>query len=137
MPYKENSRSESDVLRYQFTAFLDVALRRRRKDYILSQQARLERESTAARQETTWGVENGDAFLESLPVMDTLESTALMDALSALKERERFIFLERAVNETSFEVLAEKTGLTYQGAAAAYRRAIQKVKKKMEESNGI
>ena len=137
MPYKENSRSESDVLRYQFTAFLDVSLRRRRKDYILSQQARLERESTAARQETTWGVENGDAFLESLPVMDTLESTALKDALSALKERERFVFLERAVNETSFEVLAEKTGRTYQGAAAVYRLAIQKIKKKLEESNGI
>lgn len=137
MPYKENSRLESDVLRYQFTAFLDVSLRRRRKDYILSQQARLERESTAAKLETMRGVENGDAFLESLPVMDTLESTALKDALCSLNKRDRYIFIERAVNETSFEVLAEKTGLTYQGVAAAYRRAIQKVKKIMEESNGF
>ena len=137
MPYKENSRSESDVLRYQFTAVRDVSLRRRRKDYILSQQARLERESTAARQEAMCGIVGNDAFLESLPVMDALESTALKDALSALKERERFIFLERAVSETSFEVLAEKTGLTYQGVAAVYRRAIQKIKRKLGESNGI
>ena len=137
MPYKKNSSSESDVLRYQFTAFLSVALRRRRKDYILSQQVRVEKEEAVMHAEPISCFVNSDDFLEELPVLETLESAALINALTALKERERYIFLERAVNEVSFEVLAEKTGLTYQGAASVYHRAIKRIKKIMGENNGI
>ena len=137
MLYKEDRKSGSDILRYQFTAFLDVALRRRRRDYIVSHQIRLEKEAAAVQGEPVSSVQNGDDLLEKLPIMETLESTALTDALADLKERERLILLERAVNETSFEALAAKTGLTYQGVAAVYHRAIKKVKKIMEESNGI
>lgn len=55
----------------------------------------------------------------------------LLEALQQLGERERYVFLSRALGEKSLERLSIELGLTYKGTAAIYYRAIHKIKQKM------
>lgn len=47
-------------------------------------------------------------------------------------ERERYVLLNRALEEKSFEMLSLELGLTYKGVSAIYYRAIQKIKNRMK-----
>ena len=67
-----------------------------------------------------------------LPLLMQLEDSALFHALKEINERERYIFFSRVLDNKSFEMLAEETGLSYKGVAAVYYRTVQKIKKKME-----
>ncbi len=71
-------------------------------------------------------------MLLGLPVLMQLEDSALLHALRELSERERYIFLARAVDGKSFEALAEETGMGYKGVASVYYRTVQKIKRKIE-----
>ena len=51
-----------------------------------------------------------------------------------LTERDRYVLFARALAERSFEELAAELGLSYKGIAAVYSRAIQKLKKEMEDA---
>lgn len=132
---KNNGKSETEIIQNQFTAYLATAVKRRRNDYIQQIDRRQQIESLTKdfpfMSECT--IEQ-DMFL-GLPVLMQLEDNVLLQALKELSERERYIFLERALDGKSFEILAEETGLAYKGVTAVYYRAIQKIKKKMEVKN--
>ena len=74
-------------------------------------------------------------MFEELPLLMHLENDRLFYALKYLNERERYIFLERVLNEVSFEELAAELGLGYKGVAAIYYRTVQKIKKQMKGMN--
>ena len=61
------------------------------------------------------------------------EYAALMRLLEKLQERDRMIFLSRALEERSFAELADKYHMGYKGVAAIYYRTIQRIKKELEE----
>lgn len=63
------------------------------------------------------------------------QDSALLCALKELSERERYIFLARALDGKGFEVLAEETGMGYKGVSAVYYRTVQKIKRKIEVKN--
>ncbi len=123
---KNNGKSETEIIQNQFTAYLATAVKRHRNDYI--QQIESLTEDFPFMPE--YSIEQD--MLLGLPVLMQLEDSALLQALKELSERERYIFLERALDGKSFEMLAEETGLAYKGVAAVYYRVIQKVKKKIE-----
>ena len=62
------------------------------------------------------------------PVLDSL---MLAQALGQISDRERYIFFARALEKRSFDDLAAELGMGYKGVAAAYYRAVQKLKKEM------
>lgn len=62
-----------------------------------------------------------------------LENDGLFFAFKHLNPKERYVFLERVLNEASFEELAMALGLGYKGVATIYYRTIQKIKKYMKE----
>ncbi|MCA5577282.1 sigma-70 family RNA polymerase sigma factor [Enterocloster clostridioformis] len=128
---KNNGKSETDIIQNQFTAYLTTAVKRRKNDYIQQIDKRQQIESLT--EDFLFmpecGIERDMLF--GLPVLMQLEDSALLRALKGLSERERYIFLERALDGKSFEMLAEETGLAYKGVAAVYYRAIQKIKKKI------
>lgn len=132
---KNNGKSETEIIQNQFTTYLATAVKRRRNDYIQQIDRRQQIESLTKdfpfMSECT--IEQ-DMFL-GLPVLMQLEDNVLLQALKELSERERYIFLERALDGKSFEILAEETGLAYKGVTAVYYRAIQKIKKKIEVKN--
>lgn len=69
--------------------------------------------------------------IASSPESLALDSIALAQALEQLSERDRRIFLAQAMGNHSFEELAAELGLGYKGVAAAYYRAIQKLKQEL------
>lgn len=61
------------------------------------------------------------------------ECFALAEALSCLTERERHIVFERVLNEQEYTKLADSMNLRYNSTTSIYRRAIQKLKRVLEE----
>ena len=130
---KNEGHTEADILQNQFTAYISVAIQRRRTMYIL--QAIHEQEVEVLIDDPVSG-SSYDIFediISELPLLMQFENDRLIYALKKLSERERHIFLARVLDEKSFEELANTYGLGYQGVAAVYYRAIRKIRKWMKE----
>lgn len=63
------------------------------------------------------------------------QNDKLKKAIELLNDRERFVLFSRTLVEHSFDEIAQDLNLSYKGVAAIYYRAIQKIKKNMEEEN--
>jgi DNA-directed RNA polymerase specialized sigma24 family protein len=129
---KNNGKSETEILQNQFTAYLATAVQRRRNDYLQQMDRRQQIESLTEDFMFMPECSIEQDMLLGLPVLMQLEDSALLHALRELSERERYIFLARAVDGKSFETLAEETGMGYKGAASVYYRTVQKIKRKIE-----
>ena len=129
---KNNGKSETEILQNQFTAYLATAVQRRRNDYLQQMDRRQQIESLTEDFMFMPECSIEQDMLLGLPVLMQLEDSALLHALRELSEREHYIFLARAVDGKSFEVLAEETGMGYKGVAAVYYRTVQKIKRKIE-----
>lgn len=129
---KNNGKSETEILQNQFTAYLATAVQRRRNDYLQQMDRRQQIESLTEDFMFMPECSIEQDMLLGLPVLMQLEDSALLHALRELSERERYIFLARAVDGKSFEVLAEETGMGYKGVASVYYRTVQKIKRKIE-----
>ena len=71
-------------------------------------------------------------LLEQLPVLMRLENTALLKAIERLKTPEQMILFARVLEECSYDEIAQKLGLRYKGASAAYYRVLQKLRQSLE-----
>lgn len=71
--------------------------------------------------------------LGEIPLYVRLQNEKLFWALSTLTERKRNVFFACALEEKYYDKLAAELGLSYKGVAAIYYRAIQKIKKRMNE----
>lgn len=129
---KNNGKSETEIVQNRFTAYLATSVKRRRDDYLQQQDRRQQIESLTEDSPFLLEYSIEQDMLLGLPVLMQLEDSALLCALKELSERERYIFLARAVDGKSFEVLAEETGMGYKGVAAVYYRTVQKIKRKIE-----
>lgn len=129
---RNKGQEEVEILQNQFTAYISIAVQRRRNDYvqqtIRQQKAECLVEDIGAEQEYS-----EQEIFDELPLLMQLENDALLYALKEINERERYVFLSRVLDEKNFETLADELGLGYKGVAAIYYRAIQKIKKRMEE----
>ena len=129
---RNNGKEEVEKLQNRFTAYLVTAVRRKRAAYMNQRNKLIQMEYAA--ELDNWNYQAGvyhDMF-EELPLLMHLENDRLFYALKYLNERERYIFLERVLNEMSFEELAAELGLSYKGVAAIYYRTVQKIKKQMK-----
>ena len=129
---KNSGKSETEIIQNQFTAYLATAVQHRRNDYLQQMDRRQQIESLTEDFMFMPECSIEQDMLLGLPVLMQLEDSALLHALRELSERERYIFLARAVDGKSFEVLAEETGMGYKGVAAVYYRTVQKIKRKIE-----
>lgn len=129
---KNNGKSETEIIQNQFTAYLATAVQHRRNDYLQQMDRRQQIESLTEDFMFMPECSIEQDMLLGLPVLMQLEDSALLHALRELSERERYIFLARAVDGKSFEMLAEETGMGYKGVAAVYYRTVQKIKRKLK-----
>lgn len=130
---KNNGHSEAERLQNQFTAYLSMAVQRRRKEYIMQAIRQKERESLTENPISDPDYDILQDVLDELPLLMRLENDSLLYALKELNERERNIFLARVLDEKSFAELAGITGLSYEGVAAVYYRALRRIRKRMKE----
>lgn len=131
MRQKNNGQGENNILQNQFTAYLMTAVRRQKIDY-------LRRRARLGKYELPTGLDSAftqtlDALAENTRSVEqlVLESITLAQALDLISDRERYVFLARALEERGFGDLSAELGIGYNSAASIYYRAIQKLKRKM------
>ena len=133
MQYRNSGTSEEHVIQNQFTAYLLVALRRRKRAFFSRRNSHQQHEqpieSSNSVFASTYDME--DAVCRALDLQT--EYAALMRLLEKLQERDRMIFLSRALEERSFAELADELHMGYKGVAAIYYRTIQRIKNELEE----
>ena len=140
MLYKKGIYGEDGDLQNQFTAYLVRAVQRKRYEVIQKRIRRQEMEVATDLQEYWGGIETQDAPLEDMlsnapaSFQDMLfENAKLEQALQKISERDRYVLFARILAERSFEELATELGVGYKRIAAVYYRALQKLKKEMED----
>lgn len=131
MRQRNSGQGEVNDLQNRFTAYLVRAIQRQKKDYMDKKKRLLAHESSNNFQEIDIPGWNTLELLEQLPVLMRLENMALLEAIKGLSELERGILFDRVLEEYSYDDLAQKLGLRYKGASAAYYRVIQKLRQKM------
>lgn len=128
---KNNGQTEEEILRNRFTSYLMIAIQRRRKDYIQYQLRNVEITGLMDSIEADEQYDIEEEALSEMPLMMKLENQELLLALQMLGERERYVLLNRALEEKSFDMLSMELGMTYKGVSAIYYRAVQKVRNRM------
>ena len=132
---KNDGQNESDKLQNRFTAYISVAIQRRRNAYIMQSVRQQQLETLTENPVSGSEYDILDDILGELPLLMQLENDKLLYALKELDERERQIFLARVLDDKSFEELAGVIGLSYKGVAAIYYRALRKIRNRMKEAN--
>jgi RNA polymerase sigma factor (sigma-70 family) len=128
---RNDGKSEANILQNQFTKYLMTAIRRRKAVY-LNHQGTVERYEFSVDFQEVWPEFSTDPdILDCLPLQMQLENTALKLALEQMKERERYIFLAKVLDDRRFEELAAELDMGYKGVAATYYRALEKIRKEM------
>lgn len=131
---RNNGQTEAEKLQNRFTAYLLVAVRRQQRDYMMKANQQTRFELLVEDDTYRFGCQEETDLLNELPLMLQLESASLQYALEQINERERYVSLARVLDGTGFEELGAELGIGYKGAAAAYYRAVGKIKKMMKEA---
>ena len=132
MQYRNDGSREEYQLQNQFTAYLQVALKRR-KNACLSQRHRQQQHERPMEPDRrpisakAWD----DEYFRRMELL--MEYRAALEALDQLQKRERYILLARILEERSFTELAQELQIGYKGAAAFYYRALSRIREKLEE----
>ena len=127
---KNNGLTEDEILRNRFTSYLMTAIQRRRKDYFQHLIRNMEITGLMDFIETDEFYDIEDEPFEDVPLM-SVENQELFIALQQLGERERYVFINRVLEEKSYDLLAMELGLTYKGVSAIFYRALQKVRSRL------
>lgn len=131
--YENQSRDRA--LQNRFTAYLQIALRRKRRDYIQKRLRQDVHEFLTDFQETAFADESNSDFGGTCRDHSQMEDSALSQVLSGLTARERFILFERVLNDCGYDELAEALGLRYNGGVSAYQRIIKKLRKELRDES--
>lgn len=136
---RNEGKSELDILQNRFTRYLVTAVRRQRLLYIKNRNTRISQELPFEMQENQLLLMTEPDMLEMLPLMQKLENQGLQSAISGMKERERYIFLERVLSDKSIAELSIELGMEYKSVATVYYRTVEKIRKHMKEAekNGL
>lgn len=132
---KNDGQSEEDLLQNRFTAYISVALQRRRKDYMLQERRQQQKEILTDNPVSDGNYEILDDVMSDLPLLMQLENVKLLHALRVLGEKERQVFFARVLDEKSFEELANTTGVSYKSVTSLYYRALRKIRDRMSGDN--
>ncbi|MBD5530686.1 MAG: sigma-70 family RNA polymerase sigma factor [Lachnospiraceae bacterium] len=136
---RNEGKSELDILQNRFTRYLVTAVKRQRLLYIKNRNTRISQELPFEMQENQLLLMTELDMLEMLPLMQKLENQGLRSAISGMKERERYIFLERVLSDKSIAELSIELGMEYKSVATVYYRTVEKIRKHMKEAekNGL
>lgn len=128
---RNDEQAEAASLQNRFTAYLVIAVRRRKEDYIEIKNKRFQREIMVDEMAGYLELYTEPDMLAELPLLMQMECENLVHALTQINMRERYVFLSHVLDEKSFEELATELQIGYKGVAAIYYRTVQKIKHKM------
>lgn len=129
MTFRNDGQGNSNILQNKFTAYLKVALQRKKYEYMEAQRQRQSHESS---------FENND-FLpsaskeleEDLSYEFQIENEVLLQALAKLNDRERLVLIAHVLGRIDFDALTQEHDLSYKGVSTLYYRIRGKLRKYM------
>ncbi len=124
--FKRNNGKGINAVQNKFTALLKTALRNRRIDYIL-QQKRYYNEISL---DEYIIADKTDDFIQTIIDLDVVKN-----ALKTLNERERKIVLAHILEDKNFADIGLEFGLTYNGTATVFYRAMAKLREVLGRYN--
>ena len=126
-----------NAIKNQFTAYLQVAVRRRRITYHKKKEAERRNELIVNQNETMGEICDKPDMLLGLPILDQIENPYLQRLLKNAKPIEKYIIYARAIENRSFHEIAKAIGKKSSTISVVYHRTIKKFNKEimMENSN--
>lgn len=125
MLHKNNGSTEHDILQNQFTSFLSLAVSNARIDYLRAKIRRLQREQATKQYDVLFSQ-------ETFEIEDFMDNEAISQAIKGIREKERYVFLARVLDEKKFKEIAEELGMGEKGVAAIYYRTVKKLRDMLE-----
>lgn len=127
---KNDGKSADSILQNQFTSYLVTAVKRKKSAY-LKGKSQLQQELTMEQQDFDLIFQFDPDLEGGLSLLEQIETPELLQALKDAKERERYIFLNRVLEERSFSQLALDLGITYKATTHAYYRFVERLKRQL------
>ena len=120
--------SEDDICQNQFTAYVLLAVKRKRQSYIKKKQRDNEKENRTKNE-----AEQSEFRTAGYDMWSRMEprNEKLMAAMQQLSLKERLVVTEYVLKGKPFKKIAQETGLKEKGVASAYYRSIKKLRAKM------
>lgn len=131
MGQQYDNQSRDCALQNRFTGYLQIALKRKKRDYIQKQLRQKTREFPIDLQTIEIADGSAPGFDESCKGISQLVDITLAIAVAGLRARERFILFERVLNDRGYDELAKALDLRYNGVVSAYHRTIKKLRKEL------
>jgi len=131
MRFWNDGKDEANMVQNRFTKYLMVSVHRKKSAVLQDRRKIRDMENSTDDWEALPGIAVEEDYAQQVSSPLDFENTALTRALTQLKERERYIFYAHILDERGFSDLATELGMGCKGVAAAYYRAIEKIKKEM------
>jgi RNA polymerase sigma factor (sigma-70 family) len=121
-------RKKDDICQNQFTAYVVLAVKRKRQSYIKKKQREHEKETRTKKEaeQSEFRTAGYDMWSRMEP-----QNEKLMAAMQQLSLKERFVVTEYVLKGKPFKEIAQETGLKEKGVASAYYRSIKKLRAEM------
>ena len=131
MRFWNDGKGEANMVQNQFTKYLVISVHRKKSAVLQGRRKIRDSESFTDDWDALPGIVVEEDYAQQVSSPLDFEDAALSRALAQLKERDRYIFFARVLDEKEFDALAIELGMGYKGVAAAYYRAIEKIKREM------
>lgn len=129
---------ESNIIQNRFTAYLTIAIRRKRNSYLIqhSKQKKLEISlDEGGELELFFTDTSVNTNTDKKDLSNGFENDQLGQAIEKLKERDRIILFKRAIDQKSFVEIAEELNINYVTVKASFRRTLEKLRKELEKND--
>lgn len=131
MRFWNDGKDEANMVQNRFTKYLVVSVHRKKSAVLQGRRKIHNSENSTDDWDALPGIAVEEDYTQQVSSPLDFENAALSRALARLKERDRYIFFARILDEKEFYDLAIELGMGYKGVAAAYYRAIEKIKREM------
>lgn len=131
MQTKNNVQNEDDIIGKRFTTYVELAVKRRRKDYCLLQHRDLEITSSMEEINLASSFDIEQETFVDIPGWMVLENTVLREELQNLSDRNLCIFWNHVVEKESLANIARNLEMPYDTVTAIYYRTLKSIKEAM------
>lgn len=131
MTKSNDGKNENDILQNHFTAYLLVALRNRKTQYLRQKDQRqcVELPFDDVDYQETFSITHD--LMEGLSILDQIEDRHLQAFLQRANRRDRSILLAKVLGDFTLAEIAEVLDIGFYATTSAYYRILYKARKEL------
>lgn len=133
MHKRNDGKGEDNIAQNRFTAYLLVALKNTKKNYMRKKYMVQSHEIPLDAQDNSrWFIYEPD-MLSTISAIDQLEDARLAIALRRIGERDLYIFISRILGGKSLRELSEELGIRYYTVSTIYSRVLNRIRRELKD----